>query len=173
MRDQVLSPSAPAPPEGHIHFEEGFNLCAASHFKDAAACFDKAVALKHQLSHAMLSDILLFGRTGVPKNSQRSHKLALAGADMGCVHCKGLLAIHMVAFSEQPDPTHAAKAFELASTSARANSCFGLYACSFFHKQGIIGPANCIVAIRYLKLAAAQGYAEALSELGQVVVPVN
>ena len=122
----------------------------------------------------MLSEILYFGRTGVAVDFALSHKLALAGADMGCVHCCGVLALLTAGplfindeTDEATDSKHEAKAFELATKSARANSCFGFLALFRFYGHGVHVDKNDEIAMRYLKIAASQGYPQALVFLGE------
>jgi TPR repeat protein len=167
----VLPPAFPAPTsEARSLFEEGWNLYIAGDWKHAANFFEKAVLLKHPTAHALLSEMYLFGRTGLAKQQEKGIKFAEDGAAMGCKHCLGLLGM-IICNKAGEDPENG---LVLALESARAGSCFGMYSIfccytseswvDFKSRRSAIDEKTCI---RYLKLAASQGYAEALSHLGQ------
>lgn len=89
------STATPITAEAQLHYEEGWNLYTSNNFKDAAVCLRKAAVLKHPLAAALLSELLFWGRTSLAIDKEASLKLALDGTEMGCAHCKGMLATHL------------------------------------------------------------------------------
>jgi hypothetical protein len=92
----VQIPPAPKPitTEAQLQYIEGWSLFTSAHFKDAAACLRKSAELKHPLAAALLSDLLFWGTTGLAIDKEASLKLAQDGAETGCAHCKGMLAMN-------------------------------------------------------------------------------
>jgi TPR repeat protein len=72
-------------------FHEGQRLYEQRCFSDAAKSWGQAALLQHAALHAFLSDMLFYGRQGVPMDHKRAFELAAAGAAMGCAHSKGAL----------------------------------------------------------------------------------
>ncbi len=147
----------PITAEAQLHYEEGWNLYTSNNFRDAAVCLRKAAVLKHPLAAALLSELLFWGRTGLAIDKQASLKLAQDGAELGCVHCKGMLATHLKFHLGQDEE----KCFELARESCRAGSCFGQMI-FFFVSNKLFD----ISSVKFLRLSAAQGYPQALHFFG-------
>ncbi len=128
-------------------------MYTSNNFKDAAVCLRKAAVLKHALATALLSELLFWGRTGVAIDKDASLKLAQDGAEMGCAHCKGMLATHLWLHNMKE------KSFELARESCRAGSCFGWLVLALLSASDHPGK-------KFFRLSAAQGYPQALHFLG-------
>jgi TPR repeat protein len=163
---------APAPPaqgdaaaQGEALFQEGQRLYGEQRFSEAAERWGRAALLRHAPSHAHLSDMLIIGRAGVAVDRKRGFKLAKAGAALGCAHSKGALGRcylygHGVADDE-------ARGLALGRESAAAGSCFGQFVVGECYRYGWGGVAQDYAeAVRLYSLAAAQGHADAQSNLG-------
>ena len=153
---------AAATPEGL--FEDGRRLFDAQHYADAAQRLSQAVDMCHPQAHALLSNLLIDGRPGVPKDHDRAFRLASAGARMCCPHSKGVLG-RCWGGGYGTSVDHAV-AYELGRESAAAGSFYGQcvvgVCCSF--GQGAVMDAE--EAVRYFNLSAQQGYSQALYNLG-------
>ncbi len=148
-------------------FEHGLQHYGRGAFASAATCLERAVEMKHALSHAMLSRMLIDGRQGVPADHLRAFELASAGTSMGCAHSKGVLANcygegHGVAVDR-------AKSLMLARESAAVGSCHGLFVLGVCYHWGDGVGKNLAEAVRLLRLASAQGHARAQCALGLVL----
>ena len=161
----VFSPVSPSPlKQAQSHFEEGQRLCGSQRFSDAAKSFAQAVDLKHAHSHALLANMLIDGRQGVPKDLKRAFELASAGAGMGCAHSKGVLGrCYSNGFIVAADH---AKALALGMESAAAGSCMGQHVVGLAHALGRGVAKDQAEAVRWYRLAADQGYAPAQHNLG-------
>ena len=146
-------------------FQEGQQLYGEQRFSEAAERWGRAALQQHAPSHAHLSGMLVDGRQGVAKDVKRGFELAAAGAALGCAHSKGALGLcyvmgHGVAVGK-------ARGLALGRESAAAGSCFGQFVVGECYMYGWGGVAQDYTeAVRLYSLAAAQGDADAQSNLG-------
>ena len=128
----------------------------------------RAVLLQHSHAHAVLAELLALGRFNLPKDEERAHDLAAAGAQMDCPHSKGMLARCMVnGWGVAKDVS---RGLDLARESAAAGSHFGQFViarCRYCGVAGMNGVSECKAeAARLYGLAADHGYAPAQFNLG-------
>jgi TPR repeat protein len=146
-------------------FQEGLRLYGEQRFSEAAERWGRAALQQHGPSHAHLSNMLIEGRPGVARDVNRAFYLASAGAALGCAHSKGALGRcyvwgHGVAMDH---PIGLA----LGRESEAAGSCFGQFVVGRCYYFGFGGVAQDYAeAVRLLRLAAAQGRADAQFNLG-------
>jgi hypothetical protein len=164
---------APAPPahvdaaaQGEALFQEGRRLYGEQRFSEAAERWGRAALQQHGPSHAHLSDMLIFGRSGVAADEKRGVKLAAAGGALGCAHSKGALGRcylygHCVAKDE-------VRGLALRRESAAAGSCFGQFVVGVCYRDGIGVAQDCAEAVRLFRLAADQGHAGAYFDMGNM-----
>jgi TPR repeat protein len=119
------------------------------------------------LLYAMRATVLLEGREGVPKNLKRAFALASIGAELGCPHCKGVLArCFFAGYGCQLD---LALAERLAQESADACSRYGLYVLGYLaYEKGRL-----VAAKTYWQKAANLGLAVAQFNLASLLVRVR
>jgi hypothetical protein len=148
-------------------FEEGQRLYGEQRFSEAAERWGRAALLQHAPSHAHLSDMLIDGRAGVAEDEKRAFALAAAGAALGCAHSKGALGrCYVRGYGVAKD---AARGLALGRESAAAGSCVGQYVVGVCYDEGYGGVAqDSADAVRLYSLAAAQGYANAQNNLGDM-----
>jgi hypothetical protein len=159
---RVIARAAAATGEGW--FERGVQYYGRGAYEDAARCWERGVALKHTSSHAMLSRMLIDGRQGVPEDRHRAFALASAGASMGCMHSKGVLAnCYGEGYGVSADR---AKCFMLGRDSAAVGSSHGHFVLGVCYTWGDGVKKNVVEAVRLLRLACVQGHARAQSALG-------
>jgi TPR repeat protein len=146
-------------------FKEGQRLYGEQRFSEAAERWGRAALLWHGPSHAHLSNMLLYGRPRISKGEKRAFELAAAGAALGCAHSKGALAdCYIGGFGAAKDE---ARGLALGRESEEAGSCFGQLVVAWCHGEGCGGVAQDYAeAARLYRLAAAQGHADALLNLG-------
>jgi TPR repeat protein len=145
-------------------FQEGQRLCEQPRYSDAAKSWGQAALLQNAASHAFLSDMLIDGRLGMPKNEKRGFELAAAGAAMGCAHSKGVLgSCYAFGICVAKD---VGKGLALGRESAAAGSCFGQFVVGWCYDAGLGVAQDDAEAVRLYRLAAAQGHAYAQHVLG-------
>ena len=162
-------------------FQDGQRLYREQRFGDASQLWGQAAVLNHGPSHAFLSDMLIDGLLetrpwdlvmeerlkyfykGSPL-SRQAFALASAGAALGCAHSKGALArCLMSGFGTR---VSVRSADEFARESAQSGSCIGQYVVGLACKMGGEDPLRGkAAAVRWLHLAAEQGYASAQFDL--------
>jgi len=158
---------AAATPEAFC--ERGQRECNEGLYANAAASWGRAVDLNHPHAHALLSTMLVEGRPQVPVDCPRAFALASAGADMGCMHSKGVLGRCLGAgFGVAADP---AKAVSLGRESAAAGSCMGQFVVGKCYHAGWGVAQDYAEAVRFYRLAAAQAQCNlgVMLELGRGV----
>ncbi len=143
-------------------FQEGQRLYEQQRFSDAAKSWAQAALLQHAPSHAFLSDMLIDGRPGVGKDVKRALELAAAGAALGCAHSKGALGKCYVHYGDGDEDVE--KGHALARESAVAGSCFGQFVVGLNHNHW--DGEEHAEAVRWFRLAAVQGHANAQFMLG-------
>ena len=148
-------------------FQQGQRLYEQQRFSDAAKSWGQAALLQHAASHAFLSDMLIDGRPGVPKDKKRGFNLAAAGAGMGCAHSKGALGRCYV--FGQGVAKDVGKGLAFARESAAAGSCFGQCVVGVCYDEGWGVVQDYAEAMRWYRLAAAQGDAAARCNLGRML----
>ena len=147
-------------------FQEGKRLYNEKKYSDAVNMWNEAILLKHLDSYAFLSDILIWGRLGVPMDRKRAFQLALEGAELGNIHSKGVLGrCYVQGFGVDKNQEYMNMGLELAKESADANSCFGQYALGLCYEEGWGVQQETATAIHLFHLAALQGYATAQNDL--------
>ena len=114
-------------------YQDGKLLCKKGKYIEAVDLLEEAICLDHGPSHALLANMLIEGRPGFPKNRERAHELAFTGADLGCVHCCGVLAQCLVFGYGTSKKVE--KGLALAKKSAEAGSFFGLYVLGFLEED--------------------------------------
>jgi hypothetical protein len=146
-------------------FEEGQRLYGEQRFSKAAGRWGRAALLRHGPSHAHLSNMLSWGRPGVAVDEKRAFALAAAGAALGCAHSKGALGCcYVMGYGVAKD---AARGLALGMESEAAGSCFGQLVVGWCYNLGCGGVAQGYAeAVRLFSLAAAQGLANAQTNLG-------
>lgn len=147
-------------------FQEGKRLYNEKKYSDAVNMWNEAILLKHLDTYAFLSDILTWGRFGVPMDRKRGFQLALEGAELGNIHSKGVLGLcYVKGFGVDENQEYIKIGFELAKESADAHSCFGQLALGVCYEEGLSVQKETATAIHWYHLAAMQGYATAQSYL--------
>ena len=120
---RIFAIQASATPEHMVW--QGQCFYKVSNYACAAERWQSAVDIGCPLAHALLANLLIDGRPGLPHDRNRAFFLASAGARLGCAHSRGVLGrcysgSYGVAQSIE-------SAFELARQSAAAGSCFGKF----------------------------------------------
>ena len=159
---RVTAVLAAATPEGM--FAEGGRLYVAGRYVDAVHLLSKAVQHQHARAHAILSNILVDGKPGVPMDHGRAFEVAAAGARLDCVHSKGALARCLIGgLGVERDE---ARGFRLGMESAAAGSCYGQYVVGRCFHFGFGVEVDMVESVRFFRPAARQGHAAALCHLG-------
>ena len=155
-------------------FQEGKRLYNEKKYSDAVNMWNEATILKHLDSYAFLSDILIWGRLGVPMDRKRAFQLALEGAELGNIHSKGVLGLcYVKGFGVDENQEYIKIGFELAKESADAHSCFGQFALGLCYEEGLGVQEEIVTAIHWYHLAAIQGYAIAQKYLAYLFYVEN
>jgi len=158
----VAAVHAAATPEAF--FERGQREYDDGLYASAAVSWGHAVDLKHAHAHALLADLLFWGRPEVSEDHKRAFELASAGAGMGCVHSKGVLGC-CYAYGRGVAQDRA-KGLELGRESAAAGSCMGQFVVGkCYHAGWGVAQDNAEAAISW-RLAATQGHTMAQYNLG-------
>jgi len=161
MLRHIAAVCAAATPEGL--FEEGGRLYDAGQYQECAAAYKRAAAAGHTHARSRLAELLIAGRQGVRRDESRAFKLAAAGAQIGCMHCIGVLArCYISGFGV---PKDAAKGFELGIESAEAGSITGLFAVGLCYYNGDGVDQDYNEAVRLLSRSARLGHACSVSVL--------
>jgi len=100
-------------------------------FAAAAAEHRHAIAAGHVRCRAELAWLLLWGRDGVPEDKQMAFRLAFEGAQQGCDHSCGVLAVCFAWGAGCVKDS--SRAMQLASKSVAAGSRYGQYAMGRLH----------------------------------------
>jgi TPR repeat protein len=74
-------------------YQHALALVATGQCAAALIPLNRAIALKHLPSRALLAHMLSGGRKDVPKDHGRAFKLVKEGTELGCRHCQGVLAM--------------------------------------------------------------------------------
>jgi TPR repeat protein len=149
-------------------FLDGQRLYGDQRYSDAAQRWElAALHLLHGASHAFLSDMLLDGRPGVARDAKRAFMIAKAGAELGCVHSKGVLGrCYLLGLGVAQDNK---RALALGRKSEAAGSCFGQFLLGLCFDQGLGVAQDFAEAVRLFRLATAQGHAPAADQLAFMV----
>jgi TPR repeat protein len=148
-----------------MFFQEGQRLYGQQRYSEAAKSWGQAALLQHAPSHAFLSNMLIEGRHGVPKNEKLAFELASVGARLHCAHSKGVLGRCLV-YGIGVEKNDAIEGLALGRESEAAGSCFGQFAVGKCYEQGWGVAKNVAKAVCLWKLAAAQGHMTAQYNLG-------
>jgi len=147
-------------------FQEGKQLYNEKKYSDAANMWNEATILKHLDSYAFLSDMLIDGRKGVPRDAKRAFQLAKEGTELGSMDSKGVLGrCYVQGVGLDQNQENMIIGLELAKESADANSCFGQYSLGLCYDEGWGVQQDTAIAIHLYQLAAIQGYATAQGKL--------
>jgi len=160
----VAAVHAAATPEAF--FERGQRASDEGLYASAAESWGRAVDLKHAHAHALLADLLFWGRPDVPIDHQRAFELASAGAGLGCDHSKGVLGCCYAYGRGVAEDRE--KGLELGRESAAAGSCMGQYVVGLCYDAGFGVAQDFAEAARFWRLAAAQGHLFAQLNLGNM-----
>ena len=144
-------------------FQEGQRLYGEQRYREAAESWGQAALLQHAPSHAFLSNMLIEGRQGVPKNEKLAFELASVGARLHCAHSKGVLGRCLV---YGIGVNNVVEGLALARESEAAGSCFGQFAVGKCYEQGWGVAEDVAKAVCLWQLAAAQGHMTAQYNLG-------
>ena len=157
----------PADAQAETHFQCGQLLYGEQRFREAAEHWMAAALQLHGPSHAHLSDMLMYGRSGLNENEERAFQFASYGAALGCAHSKGALGYcYLNGFGVAPDQ---AKGLALGRDSAAAGSCFGQHVVGVCYHHAYGGVAQDYTeASRLYSLAVVQGHAMAQNNLGSM-----
>jgi hypothetical protein len=166
QRQDITAAAAPPAPSAPALFQEGQRLYGEQRFSEAAERWGRGALLQHGPSHAHLSDMLSWGRSGVAKDENRAFELAAAGAALGCVHSKGALGRCYLYGSVVAKDV--ARGLALGRESEAAGSCFGQFVVGKCYHEGWGVARDCAQAVRLYRLAAAQGHAVAQINLGGI-----
>ena len=74
-------------------YQHALALVATGQCAAALIPLNRAIALKHLPSRALLAHMLSGGRKDVPKDHGRAFKLVKEGTELGCRHCQGVLSM--------------------------------------------------------------------------------
>ena len=162
MVQRVAARRAAVTPEGVV--ELGHRLYAEAQYACAADEWQRAANMGYTYAHALLSNLMIDGRPGLPHDHERAYLLAAAGAAMHCPHCKGVLG--RCYSGNYGVEQNLEKALELAQTSAAAGSQFGLFVLGVCYENGEGVVADKAKAAHLWRLAAEQGHAAAQFNLG-------
>lgn len=149
----------------HRFFVDGRRLYAQGQFSRAIHSWKLAAVMQDKVSHAIVADMLIGGRPGVPKDPNKAFEIASIGEIMGCVHSMGVLArcnLDGIGCSRNIKFGEA-----LARYSAeRGDSCFGWHAWGITFYSGLINQRDYAEAARCFKKAAAHDHAVSQTLLG-------
>jgi TPR repeat protein len=133
-------------------------------FACAADSWQRAVDIGYPLAHALLANILIDGRPGLPQDLDRAFLLASTGARLGCAHSKGVLG--RCYSGGYGTAQNIVDALELARQSAAAGSCYGKFVLGVCYEKGEGVEVDMSKAVRLWRLAADDGLAVAQFNLG-------
>lgn len=149
----------------HRFFVDGRHLYAQGQFSRAIQSWKLAAVMQDKVSHAIVADMLIGGRPGVPKDPNKAFEIASIGEIMNCVHSMGVLArCNLIGIGCSLDIEFGEA---LARYSAeRGDSCFGWHAWGITFYSGLINQRDYAEAARCFKKAAAHDHAVSQTLLG-------
>jgi hypothetical protein len=149
----------------YVLFCKGRHFYAHGQFSLAIQFWGQAALLQDQVSHAILADMLIGGRPGVPKDPIKAFEFASEGERMGCSHSMGVLAqCILIGIGCSPNIEFGEA---LARYSAeRGNSPFGWHAYGLTFYYGFNKPRDYVKAAQCFQKAAAHEHAGSLNLLG-------
>jgi TPR repeat protein len=159
---RIAAKQAFATPE-HLVWQ-GQCLYEVARYACAAERWQRAVEIGHPLAHALLANILIDGRPGLPYNRDRAFLLASAGARLGCAHSKGVLG--RCYSGSYGVAQNIVNALALAQQSAAAGSCFGNFVLGVCYEKGEGVDVDMAKAAGLWRRAAEDGLAVAQFNLG-------
>lgn len=138
-------------------YQHALALVAIGQCAAALIPLNRAIALKHLPSRALLAHMLSGGRKGVPKDHRRAFLLVKEGTELGCRHCQGVLAMcymlgHGCVKADRPI------ALDLAQKSSDRDSRYGQFTLGkllWNHGRGSLQDDH--KARKLFELSAAQG----------------
>jgi len=142
-------------------FEMGQRFFAEQRYSEAFYSWGQAAIMQHTVSHAFISQLLIEGRRYVKKDPKLAFSFAQLGAELGCVHSKGVLGYCLISGK---GASNVEDGLKLARESAAAGSSFGQFALGEYYNSWSI--KNYVEAVRWLKLAATRGHSSAQHKLG-------
>lgn len=149
----------------HRFFVDGRRFYAQGQFCLAMQSWGQAAVMQDKVSHAIMADMLIDGRPGVPKDPNKAFEIASQGEIMNCVHSMGVLArCNLIGIGCSPNIEFGEA---LARYSAeRGDSCFGWHAWGITFYSGLINQRDYAEAARCFKKAAAHDHAVSQTLLG-------
>lgn len=149
----------------HRFFIDGRRLYAQGKFSLAAQRWGQAALMQDKVSHAIVADMLIEGRPGVPKDPKKAFEIATQGKIIKCVHSIGVLGrCYLMSIGCSPNIK---LGDALACYSAEiGDSCFGWHASGLTFYLGLNKSIDYIEAERCFQEAAAHDHAGSLNILG-------
>jgi hypothetical protein len=145
-------------------FCKGQRSYAQGQFIRAIQFFGQAILMGHERAHAILANLLLGGRDGLPKDVEKAFKIASLGEKNGYTCCTGVLArCFLMGLGCN---TNTSFGFILAKRSSETGCFFGDYAMGLCNFYGLEIPKNVVVAMRHFEIAAARSHVESLIFVG-------
>jgi TPR repeat protein len=142
-------------------------LCASGQCAAALTPLKRAIYFGDFASLALQAWLILRGREGMEQNRDRGFELAEWGAQLGCHHCKGVVAFYYD-FGYGCEE-HRAFMLELATASSEMGSRYGQLMLGDLYMQGLRGlTLDQDQATALYRLAAAQGLDMAQNTLGSL-----
>jgi len=136
-------------------YQHALALVATGQCAAALIPLNRAIALKHLPSRALLAHMLSGGRKDVPKDHGRAFKLVKEGTELGCRHCQGVLAMCYM-LGHGYFMVDLSTALDMAQESSDRGSRYGQ--CTLGNLYYDYGSLRDVIKARQLfKLSAAQG----------------
>lgn len=132
----------------------------------AVEILEKLIQKNHTPSMAALAHILMDGREHIKQDHNRMFELLDIGLLKDCHECKGVTASFHMYRDWDPKSIPIDQCFQLAKSSAKRNSKFGMEALGMYHLHTIDG--NRDRAIEYLDKAARLGECKSMYKLGMM-----
>jgi len=151
---------------------EAEELCSSGQCAAAIVPLQHAIALGDLPSRALKAWLIIWGREGITVDYESAFELAEEGTRLGCHHCQGVTA-WCYYFYRGPGSfgceRDRARSLELARESSGRGSRYGQVTLGWLHRSGGGGlKRDYAQAAAFYRLAAAQGLAEAQSDLGHL-----
>jgi hypothetical protein len=149
----------------HVLFYKGRYFYAHGQFSLAIQFWGQAALLQDKVSHAILADMLIGGRPGVPKDPIKAFEFASKGERMGCPHSMGVLALcnlNGIGCSPNIEFGEALARYSV----ERGNSPFDWHVQGITFYSGLINQRDCAEAALCFQKAAAHEHAGSLNLLG-------
>ena len=132
----------------------------------AVIILEQLIQKNYTPSMAALAYILMDGREHIKQDHDRMFELLDIGLSKDCHECKGVKASFHMYRTWDPQSISRDQCFQLAKSSAKGNSKFGMEALGMYHLHSIDG--NRDRAIEYLDKAARLGECKSMYKLGMM-----